>query len=61
VRGALDELGAPAGRSSVLATVPVGPRGTGLALALVHAVSPAVLSAAAATALVLGMCAALAG
>ncbi|MFI8590023.1 MULTISPECIES: M48 family metalloprotease [Dietzia] len=63
VRGALGELGAPAGRVAVLSSGPAGPRGTGpgLALALVHAVSPAAISAAAATTLVLGMCSALAG
>lgn len=63
VRGALGELGAPAGRVAVLSSGPAGPRGTGpgLALALVHAVSPAAISAAAATTFVLGMCSALAG
>lgn len=61
VRGALAELGAPAGRMAVLTAAPAGSTGSGLGLALVHSVSPAVVSAAAATTLVLGMCSALAG
>lgn len=56
VRGALGELGAPAGRAAALTSGRATPRGSGLGLALVHAVSPAAVSAAVATTFVLAMC-----
>ena len=59
VRDALGELGAPAGRVAALASGPATARDS--ALALVHAVSPAVVTATATTTLVLAGCSALVG